>query len=388
MARQGGLLKVVGKLDDLSFYKSADGFLVRTKGGVSADRIANDPTFQRTRENGAEFGMSASAGKLLRTALRNLMMTASDNRVVSRLTRLMTDVKNLDAANERGERHVHEGFDLPEGKALLKGFNFNNRAILSGILFKSYALNTTTGALDITGLVPMMDVVSAPGATHLTIKAGWSKVALLAWLNAHGGAAATDACDNNLTWSHNYNGVSNGCGATGATTVIFTVSDACGNTNTTSATFTIEDTTNPTITAPADISLSCGNGSNEATVQTWLQSYVANDNCGDVTVTNDYTAIPTTCVAGSNTVTVTFTVTDACNRTSTDQAIITMTDNVKPVIMTSPQDLIVECTDANRATLIANWAAAYGGATAIDNCDNSQILAPSSCMQLYQCHLV
>jgi hypothetical protein len=176
MARQGGLLKVVGKLDDLSFYKSADGFLVRTKGGVSGDRIANDPTFQRTRENGAEFGMSASAGKLLRTALRNLMMTASDNRVVSRLTRLMTDVKNLDAANDRGERHVHEGFDLPEGKAVLKGFNFNNRAILSGILFKTFALNTTTGALDILGVVPMMDLVKAPGSTHVTFKAGWSKM--------------------------------------------------------------------------------------------------------------------------------------------------------------------------------------------------------------------
>ncbi|MGB4841260.1 MAG: hypothetical protein WBP08_19790, partial [Saprospiraceae bacterium] len=132
MARQGGLLKVVGKLDDLSFYKSADGFLVRTKGGVSADRINSDPTFQRTRENNAEFGMSAAAGKLLRTSVRNLMMTASDNRVTARLTRLMTDVKNLDAANERGERHVHEGFDLVEGKAVLKGFNFNNRAVLSG----------------------------------------------------------------------------------------------------------------------------------------------------------------------------------------------------------------------------------------------------------------
>ena len=176
MARQGGLLKVVGKLDDLSFYRSADGYLVRTKGGVSADRINSDPTFQRTRENNSEFGMSASAGKLLRTSVRNLMMTASDNRVTARLTRLMTDVKNLDAANERGERHVHEGFDLPEGKAVLKGFNFNDRAILSGILFKAYALNTTTGALDITGLVPTMDIVSAPGATHVTFKAGWSKV--------------------------------------------------------------------------------------------------------------------------------------------------------------------------------------------------------------------
>jgi hypothetical protein len=104
------------------------------------------------------------------------MMTASDNRVVSRLTQLMTDVKNLDAANDRGERHVHEGFDLPEGKAVLKGFNFNKRAILSGILFKTFALNTTTGALDILGVVPRMDLVSAPGATHVTFKAGWSKL--------------------------------------------------------------------------------------------------------------------------------------------------------------------------------------------------------------------
>jgi hypothetical protein len=169
MARQGGLLKVVGKLDDLSFYRSADGYLVRTKGGVSADRINSDPTFQRTRENNSEFGMSASAGKLLRTALRNFMMTASDNRVVSRLTRLMTDVKNLDAANARGERHVHEGFDLPEGKAVLKGFNFNIKSVLSGILVKAYALNTTTGALDIVDLVPIMDVAVAPGSTHMRL---------------------------------------------------------------------------------------------------------------------------------------------------------------------------------------------------------------------------
>ncbi len=69
MARQGGLLKVVGKLDDLSFYKSADGFLVRTKGGVSADRIANDPTFQRISENGAEFGMSASGRQAVENSI-------------------------------------------------------------------------------------------------------------------------------------------------------------------------------------------------------------------------------------------------------------------------------------------------------------------------------
>ena len=176
MARQKSFLKIEGTLDELTFYRNDGSYLVKTKGGVSADRIANDPTFQRTRENGAEFGMSASAGKQLRLAFRNLMMTASDKLVTSRLTKVMTDVKNLDAANARGERHVHEGFDLPEGKAVLKGFNFNIRSLLSSILFKPWALNTTTGALDITGLIPAMDIATAPGSTHVSISAGWAKV--------------------------------------------------------------------------------------------------------------------------------------------------------------------------------------------------------------------
>ena len=31
-------------------------FMVRQKGGVSGDKIATDPAFERTRENMAEFG--------------------------------------------------------------------------------------------------------------------------------------------------------------------------------------------------------------------------------------------------------------------------------------------------------------------------------------------
>jgi len=56
MARQKGIIKLEGTIGDISFYKSKDGHLARTKGGMEADRIKNDPTFQRTRENGNEFG--------------------------------------------------------------------------------------------------------------------------------------------------------------------------------------------------------------------------------------------------------------------------------------------------------------------------------------------
>ena len=49
MAKQKSFLKVAGTLDGLTFYKSVDGHLVRTKGGVSKGRIMNDPAYIRTR---------------------------------------------------------------------------------------------------------------------------------------------------------------------------------------------------------------------------------------------------------------------------------------------------------------------------------------------------
>ena len=123
MARQKGIIKLKGKIGDISFYKTQDGHLAREKGGVDAARIANDPAFVRTRENGAEFGSSASSGKLLRGALRPMLMTASDNRITARLTKIMTDVKNLDVTSVRGKRAVGIAIALAPAKALLKGLD-------------------------------------------------------------------------------------------------------------------------------------------------------------------------------------------------------------------------------------------------------------------------
>ena len=65
MARQRSIIKVDGTIGGITFYKSKDGYLAREKGGIPAERIANDPAFQRTRENGAEFGRAGKAGKVL-----------------------------------------------------------------------------------------------------------------------------------------------------------------------------------------------------------------------------------------------------------------------------------------------------------------------------------
>ena len=176
MAKLKGILKIEGTLDELTFYKTQDGHLVKTKGGVSADRIANDPNFQRTRENGSEFGSSATAGKVLRNAVRNLMMNASDNRVTSRLTQVMTVIKNYDTTSARGERTVAIGIADPAALALLKDFDFNDKAILSGVLFAPFIVTPATGEIAIPAFVPLNDIAYPGGATHVNLKAAFANV--------------------------------------------------------------------------------------------------------------------------------------------------------------------------------------------------------------------
>ena len=39
MAKQSGIIKLEGTIGDVTFYKSKDGLLARSKGGVDASRI-------------------------------------------------------------------------------------------------------------------------------------------------------------------------------------------------------------------------------------------------------------------------------------------------------------------------------------------------------------
>ncbi|MES2565563.1 MAG: hypothetical protein V4565_01775 [Bacteroidota bacterium] len=176
MPKQKGIIKIKGTLGDITFYKSGDGYLVREKTGLDGARIANDPAFVRTRENGAEFGSSAGSGKLVRGALLPLMMSAKDGRVTGRLMKVMTNIKNMDATSVRGKRNVGAAIALAPAKAQLKGFNFNSRAVLGSIFFRPYVVNTATGVITINGLVPGTDVIAPSGATHMSLKGCWAKL--------------------------------------------------------------------------------------------------------------------------------------------------------------------------------------------------------------------
>ncbi len=176
MAKQNGIIRLKGTLDNVTFYKTKDGDLAKMKTSVDKDRIANDPAYQRTRENGQEFGSSATSGKLTRDSLRPIALNATDSRVVARMTQLMTKIKNLDATSIRGARNVGVSMVLATAKALLKGFDFNKEALLGSILFKPYSVVTATGVITITGVVPINDVVFPEGATHVSFTGAYGNI--------------------------------------------------------------------------------------------------------------------------------------------------------------------------------------------------------------------
>lgn len=175
MAKQNAVIPITGTIGNITFYKTQDGIVARQKGGVDPNKIATDPNFQRTRENGAEFARAGKAGKVLRSAFRSVLLNTADPRMISRLTREMLKVIQADKSSSRGLRNVVDG----EAELLL-GFEFNVNSQLNSTLFASYApsINRATGELNVTipAFVPLEKITAPLGATHFRIMSAGAEV--------------------------------------------------------------------------------------------------------------------------------------------------------------------------------------------------------------------
>lgn len=171
MAKTTGIIKIEGTVEDLTFYKKDGKNLVRKKGGISKERIMNDPNFVRTRENGAEFSHSGSMGKVLKLAIGTMVFKAKDSKLSSRLLQVMSKIKNLDTTSVRGERKVSIGITTTEGKQLLKGFDFNAYAPFASVFYAPFTLDTANGSITVPDLTPIEQIQYPQGATHFSMQA-------------------------------------------------------------------------------------------------------------------------------------------------------------------------------------------------------------------------
>ncbi len=208
---------------------------------------------------------------------------------------------------------------------------------------------------------------------------------LQAWLDANGGAMASDICGD-FTWNTPVLMTTiDNCGNTSEAVYMFAATDDCGNVSAnTIASFIIIDTTEPSFTTdPMDMTVECDGLGNTAALQTWLDSNggaVATDICGgDVTGAGDddsegwsYDLVSTNDLC-SNTAeyTYVFTATDACGNSETRQAVFTIEDTTSPLIV-GGSDLTTECdqSNANNDDDLLAWISMNAGATATDDCSD------------------
>lgn len=165
MAKQAGIIKLKGTIDDVSFYKTADGHLARAKGGIDRNKILHSPAFARTRENNSEFGRAGKGGKLIRSAIRSLMQNAKDRRVVSRLTTQLLAIIKTDGVNPRGQRTLDEG-----NLNLLEGFDFNSTGKLDttffGLYISSFDRVTGEASVALNAFIATEQITAPSGTTH------------------------------------------------------------------------------------------------------------------------------------------------------------------------------------------------------------------------------
>ncbi|MBC3847843.1 gliding motility-associated C-terminal domain-containing protein, partial [Winogradskyella echinorum] len=195
------------------------------------------------------------------------------------------------------------------------------------------------------------ETIECSGTDNETIANNWNATNILDLENC-----ATDACDNNITITSNYNfgNLVSNCGAGGTITVIYTLTDATGNASTLAATLTLEDTIGPDLSAcaVADETIECNGNDNETLAAAWNTANIAAlETCGTDTcdliptnlVTSDYdfTNLVPSCGAGGI-ITVIYTVADDCGNTSTLSATLTIEDTTPPTFSV-PTDITIEC---------------------------------------------
>ncbi|RXJ51512.1 hypothetical protein [Gelidibacter gilvus] len=172
MAKQKGIIPLVGTIEGINFYYLYGKPVARKAGGgFNGSAIKTKKSMQRVRENGSEFGDCSRVNKMYRQALRPFYNNHKFTFFHSRLMTLFTGLKALDTENLRGERLVGKGVATDVGKQMLRNFNYTPDCVIGQVLPFEFNIDWTTYTLQFSKF--SMDRVSfISGATHVALQFG------------------------------------------------------------------------------------------------------------------------------------------------------------------------------------------------------------------------
>ena len=177
-------------------------------------------------------------------------------------------------------------------------------------------------------------------------------------------AATLTATDNCISVNVIFNetNTAGSCLSNYTLTRTWTATDTSGNSIKHEQIVTIQDTTPPVITLPANVTAEC----NDDLTTTALGTATATDNCDANPVVTFIDAIVSGNCGNDYTIIRTWTATDVCGNTFSQNQTITVQDKTAPVI-TVPSNTSVQCD----ADVSPNM---LGFATATDNCDANPVI--------------
>jgi hypothetical protein len=171
MAKQAGQYLIEGTIDNLTFSKTEDGYLVKKKSRLSREKVLTDPDFAQTRYNAQEFKEAIKSGQVIRSALHSLIKPLADTKLSSRMNTALLKVVQSDPEGTLGERKASNG-----DPTLLKGFEFNRHLTMKKRFSAAYTIShdETNNLLhiDIPGFKPSSCIESPQGAHSFRLVCG------------------------------------------------------------------------------------------------------------------------------------------------------------------------------------------------------------------------
>ena len=157
MAIIKGAIQMTGSISGLSFYtrRGSDKVIMRTKGGVSKEKMAKAPQYEKLRKNQKEWSGCTKFGSLTRYAFGGLHRLADYN-LTSVLNGMGKNLMKLDAKSELGKRRLQ----LSLHKQALDGFNFNRNYPFNSILRVGISCEIDRKTLQATVKVPRINAAN------------------------------------------------------------------------------------------------------------------------------------------------------------------------------------------------------------------------------------
>jgi hypothetical protein len=150
MAIVKGFLQMTGSIKGVSFYtrRGSDKVIMRTKGGVTKEKMATAPQYEGLRKNQTEFSGCSKFASMTKFAFGGLHRLADYN-LTPVLTGMAKNLMKLDTESELGQRRIQ----LSKHKQLLEGFNFNRNNPFNTVLRVGI-----TGQIDRTNLLATVTI--------------------------------------------------------------------------------------------------------------------------------------------------------------------------------------------------------------------------------------